>query len=142
MKKLFAIGILAFFFGNLLGQESLVKEVAAEVVKEKDLMTFDTMQIALGEVVRGDKKEMIFPFTNTGDEDIEIELVSSCECTTIEYPRGPIKPGDGGKLEVVFDSTEKEESEVVDIDVILKNTQAGTDIPIMIFLSYSFELIQ
>jgi len=105
-------------------------------------LTFHTNSIELGEVTKGDKREMVFEFTNTGTENVEIELVSSCECTTIDYPRGIIEVGESSKLEVVFDSTEKEESETVDVDVILKNIDPKTESQIMYFLSYTFELKQ
>lgn len=105
-------------------------------------LTFKTESIDLGQVKRGEKREMVFEFTNDGIEDVEIELVSSCECTTIDYPRGVIKIGETHQLDVIFDSTEKEESETVDVDVILKNIDPGTESQIMHFLSYTFVLEQ
>jgi len=88
---------------------------------KKPLMSFEQKHISLGEVTRGETREMEYAFANTGEEDIKISLVSSCECTTIKYPRKLIAPGETGVLKVVFDSTEKEESETVDIDVYLEN---------------------
>jgi len=52
-----------------------------------------------------------------------------------------IRPGDEGELDVTFDSTEKEESETVDIDIILKNTDERGN-PIFYILQYKYELIE
>ena len=105
-------------------------------------MTFDRTMVDLGTVVRGERREFTINFENTGTEDIEIDLVSSCDCTTVTWPEGElIKPGDKGKLDVVFDSTEKEKSETVDIDVILKNTDKEGN-PVFYILQYQFELVQ
>ncbi len=134
MKTIILNLIVCFSFSSLHAQ--------MEDSNPKIGLTFKTESIELGTVKRGEKREMVFEFTNDGSEDIEIELVSSCECTTIDYPRGIIKVGEASKLEVVFDSTEKEQSETVDVDVILKNIDPKTEGQIMHFLSYSFTLEQ
>lgn len=110
--------------------------------EQKPLMSFDKTHISLGEINRGEKREMEYAFTNTGKEDLKISLVSSCDCTTVKYPRKAIAPGESGVLKVVFDSTEKEKSETVDIDVYLENLDPKTGDPIWFILDYSFELIQ
>ncbi len=105
-------------------------------------MSFDKTMIDLGEVNRGEKRKFKINYENTGTEDVEIDLVSSCDCTTVSWPEGEvIKPGEKGILDVVFDSTEKEQSETVDIDVILKNTDEEGN-PIFYILQYKFELIE
>ncbi len=48
--------------------------------------------------------------------------------------------GGKGEIDIIFDSTEKEESETVDVDVILKNTDERGN-PIFYILQYKFELI-
>ena len=104
-------------------------------------MVFDNEHIALGKVIRGDKVEFDFTFTNLGSENIEIEIVSGCECTTLDWPRKKINPGEIGVIDVIFDSTEKEESEVVDVDITLKNIDPKTGDQMFKILTYSFELI-
>ncbi len=67
--------------------------------------------------------------------------MSSCECTTVDWPEGQVfRPGAKGEISIVFDSTEKEQSETVDVDVILKNTDSNGN-PIFYILQYKFELI-
>lgn len=129
--------VFTFFIGS-----SLSAQKHLPTSEKKPIMSFDKKHISLGEVKRGDIREMEYAFANTGDEDIKISLVSSCECTTIKYPRKDIAPGETGVLKVVFDSGEKEESETVDIDVYLENVDKETGEPIWFILDYSFILIQ
>lgn len=110
--------------------------------EKKAIIEFETKSIELGEVKRGETKEMEYIFTNVGEEDLQISFVSSCECTKINYPRKPIPPGEFGKLKVTFDSTEKEESETVDIDVYLSNLDPETGDPIWFILDYNFVLVK
>lgn len=104
------------------------------------VMKFDKRFHDFGSVTKGEVKTTYFEFTNEGDVNLEIELISACDCTTTDYPRLPVKPGERGKIKVVFDSTEKEESETIDIDIFLKNTDPKTGIPIIEMLQYKFEL--
>jgi len=58
-----------------------------------------------GEVTEGKKVEHEFAFTNTGNEPLIISKVqASCGCTTPEYSKNPIAPGEMGKVKVVFNS--------------------------------------
>ncbi|MFM2393011.1 MAG: hypothetical protein RLZZ546_993 [Bacteroidota bacterium] len=104
-------------------------------------MTFEKETIALGKMKKGDKKTFEYVFTNTGKDVIEIEIVSGCDCTTLDWTRSPIKPGEKGKINVIFDSKEKELTEKsVDVDIYLKNKDKKTNSQIMKILNYTFEL--
>lgn len=85
-------------------------------------VTWDKKLIELGKVKRGEKREMFFEFTNTSGQDIQIDIVDACSCTTVDFPRGIITPGGKGRLDVAFDSTEKEAAETIGITVVFKNT--------------------
>ena len=56
-------------------------------------MTFENEHLDIGTVKRGEKKTFNFEFTNTGTETLKIAIVSGCDCTTLDWPRRPIKPG-------------------------------------------------
>ncbi len=105
-------------------------------------LKFDQDSIELGEVKRGEKRTFQYHFTNVGTDDIEIDIVSGCDCTTLDWTKGVIKPGEKGIIDVIFDSTEKEESETVDVDVYLKNINPESDAPYLFILDYTFELIK
>ncbi len=106
-----------------------------------DLVTWDKKLVELGKVKKGEKRSMAFEFTNTSGVDVQLEGVSACDCTTVDYPRTVIPPNGKGHLDVVFDSTEKDASEKIDIDLIFKNTDAAGN-PRIERVSYSFELMK
>ncbi len=106
-------------------------------------LLFDKELVELGRVKKGEKREMSYSFTNIGNQPIEIELISSCECTTLEWPQFRVfKPGEKGTIKATFDSSEKEISETTDIEIILKQHDPKTRNPIVYILKYSFELIK
>lgn len=123
---------------------SLISSFGQDVFKSGDHLALDfkQMNIDLGKVNHGDTETTAFEFLNAGKEDIEIDIVDGCVCTTLDWTRGVIKPGESGKIDVIFDSTEKEKSEVIDIDVTLKNTEKESGNPIFIFLTYKYELVK
>lgn len=95
---------------------------APQVQAKPAFVTWDKKLIELGKVKRGEKREMFFEFTNTSGQDVQIDIVDACSCTTVDFPRGVIAPGGKGRLDVVFDSTEKETAETIGITVVFKNT--------------------
>jgi hypothetical protein len=134
--------IILFFtlFGlNVVSAQKIVEQA---VTDKSYSMTFDAMEQDFGKVKHGDVITTTYKFENTGTEDIKIEIVSGCECTTLDWPRKVIKPGEKGEIEVIFDSGKKEESETVDIDVNLENVDPKTGYNRFEILSYTFELVK
>ncbi len=113
------------------------------VTDPKVELTFNKLLEELGTVKKGEKREMSFSFTNTGNIPIEIELVTSCECTTLDWPQFKIfKPGEKGMINAVFDSKDKEIGETTDIEIILKQGDPKTRAPKIYILKYKFELVK
>ena len=139
VQVLLVLFVTAFTL-QLTGQDT--KATPQTAVTQGPSMTFDTPHIDIGTIKRGDKKAMEFHFTNTGTEDLKIEIVSGCECTTLDWPRLPIKPGASGVVTALFDSTEKEHSETVDIDINLENIDPKSGYAMFERVTYSFELVQ
>jgi len=139
---LLMFSVFAYSISAQVQTEALLEEETLTAVDFKvgPAMTFDNPQKNIGKIKRGDKKAMEFHFTNTGTEDLKIEIVSGCECTTLDWPRLPIKPGDSGVITALFDSTEKEKSEVVDIDINLENLDED-GYPMFVRVQYAFELV-
>ena len=95
----------------------------------------------IGAVKKGEKKTLFFEYTNTSNEDIQIEIVDACECTKVDFPRGAIKPGGKGRLDVVFDSADKDAAETIGINIVFKNI--GPDgYPRIEVVEYKFDLIK
>lgn len=105
------------------------------------IMHFEERIIDFGAVKRGEQREHVYEFVNRGDADLVISIISACDCTTTEYDTEPIKPGESGQVKVIFDSTEKEEAEVIDVDIILENVMPETGAPIIETLQYKFDII-
>lgn len=66
---------------------------------------FEEDTFRFGEVLEGEKVSHAFRFSNIGNNDLVIASASgSCGCTVPEWPKEPIKPGQSGVINVVFDS--------------------------------------
>lgn len=114
----------------------------AKDLKGVPIMQFKVREVDFGKVKKGEKREYTFDFINKGDAELKIAIVSACDCTTTDYSTDPVKPGEAGKIKVTFDSTDKTESETIDVDIILENTMPGKDSPIIERLQYKFELLK
>lgn len=102
---------------------------------------FDTELIDLGKVKKGEKRSFKYNFVNAGSETMEFDIVSGCDCTKTDWPRNPVKPGQKGVIDVTFDSTEKEKSETVDVDIYLDNKDPKTGRSVFKRIKYKFELV-
>ena len=61
-----------------------------------------------GKITEGEKVSYSFKFTNNGKADLIIsDAKGSCGCTVPNWPKNPIAPGNGGVIEVTFDSRGK-----------------------------------
>lgn len=58
----------------------------------------------LGTIRKGEKVDMEFEFKNTGNNDLLIEVVTACHCTTFEYVDEPVQPGEKAVIKATFDS--------------------------------------
>jgi len=104
------------------------------------VLQFDDRMIEMGKVKIGEKREHTYTFTNVGDTTAEIDVISACDCTTTDESKRTIEPGEKATIHVIFDSTEKTESETIDIDIFLKNRTPDDDMPIIETIKYSFEI--
>jgi hypothetical protein len=116
--------------------------LATKPVQQGVHMTFENEHLNIGKVKKGEIKKFDFVFTNTGTDVIEIDIASGCDCTTLDYPKNKIKPGQKGVIHVTFDSGKKEESETVDVDLYLKNLNPKTGQRILKIIDYKYELIK
>ena len=104
------------------------------------LMEFKERIVDFGTVKKGEKRHHVYEFTNRGDVDLEIEIITACDCTTLDWTQKVIQPGETGIIDAVFDSSEKDYGETIDIDIILKNVEPETDLPIIERVQYVFEI--
>lgn len=140
MKILKFVLLLSIIFqGGLLVAQ---KKQQPPVTKKHEgvHMTFDNEHLDIGTVKKGEIKKFDFVFTNTGTETIQIDIASGCDCTTLDYPKNKILPGQKATIHVTFDSGKKEESETVDVDIYLKNLNPKTGQRILKIIDYKYIL--
>lgn len=88
------------------------------------VMTFKESDIDAGRILQGDEVTHTYTFTNTGKKPLVIsDISSSCGCTVPRnYPKGKIMPGEGGDIEVTYNSDAKW-GDQVSVIAITANTQ-------------------
>ena len=145
LKLSLCLTLMATTVAMTTAQDSFQSTKETPTTKGKPVMTFEKDMIDIGQVKKGEKRSFSFKFTNTGTGDLDIDLITACDCTTTnqdDLRRKTFKPGDSGILEVIFDSTEKEESETIDIDILLKQFDEEAGMPFIEMVQYKFELIK
>ncbi len=75
------------------------------IVRAQPKMTFDKIQHDFGKVNEGDGAAVYdFTFKNTGNAPLIIKDVkTTCGCTTPEWTKQPIRPGETGLIKVSYD---------------------------------------
>jgi Protein of unknown function (DUF1573) len=105
------------------------------------VLTFDTKEVHFGNIKTGDKPTFTYNITNTGDTDMDIELVSGCDCTDIDWTRTTIKPGEKGFVKITYNSNRAEPEDhkkplQKDVTVILKQSYPQNGYPIVDVLKF------
>lgn len=138
MHRIFLISILLISL-SCSTTSKLQKATATETVYDKTLavIKWDQQTIDLGKVRLGETRDLEYTFTNVGQKALEIELVTSCKCTQLEWPVVPIQPGEKGTITVTYDSTGQKLGQLKKtLDVI-----ANTD-PIVVEAFFTVETVE
>ena len=92
-------------------------------------MEFLTKYHDFGKIKKGATPTYTFEFTNTGEGVLDIEIVSGCDCTDLDYTQKPVKKGEKGFVKATFNSNRAEPDEVnigkpvnKVVTIVLKNT--------------------
>ncbi len=120
MKHFFTLLIAMLVFSFASAQENVTDKAMqpsstapAFIVDEnnnviettKPVMAFPSESHDFGEVPEGEKYTHEFTFTNNGKEPLIISNVkASCGCTTPEWPKEPIMPGETSAITAVYNS--------------------------------------
>lgn len=122
---------------------AVVKEDSTPVKTKLGMpvLTFDTKEVHFGNIKTGDKPSFTYNITNTGDTDMDIELVSGCDCTDIDWTRTTIKPGQKGFVKITYNSNRAEPEDhkkplQKDVTVILKQSYPQNGYPIVDVLKF------
>ncbi|MCR4681310.1 MAG: DUF1573 domain-containing protein [Bacteroidales bacterium] len=72
------------------------KGTAAEIKFDKLYVDFGTLKV-------GDVKTVTVSFTNIGKKPLILDdVISSCDCTTVEWSKQPIMPGKKGTIKATY----------------------------------------
>ena len=86
----------------------------------KDVFTFEP-------ILEGESIAIGFAFRNMGEEPLVIhDAVTSCGCTTADYPNRPLKPGEVGTIKTTFHS--KGHGGDNDIVLLVKSNDPGVPV--------------
>src|ERR1700760_2679302 len=110
MKKLFlalmAVSTLMVACNN--SNQATAANATTATAGNAPVMKFEFDTHDFGKIKQGDKVTYEFKFTNTGKSPLIISnATATCGCTTPEWPRNPLQPGEGGKIRVTFNSAGK-----------------------------------
>ncbi len=88
-----------------MGEQPIGQTVIPEADSTAAILELEADSYDFGEIKEGEKVEHEFRFTNTGNSPLILTNVqASCGCTTPEYSKTPIAPGEQGLVKVVFNS--------------------------------------
>lgn len=106
--------------GSLNGKEN----------RKQPEISFEQTEYNTGKISQGEVRAYSYKFTNTGNAPLIISEVSaSCGCTVArDFPKGKIKPGEGGAINVEFDSDGKWGEQVVTVNVTTNAVPALTQL--------------
>lgn len=66
---------------------------------------FEKTEHDFGKILQGEQVSYTFKFTNVGNAPLIITTIEkTCGCTSPNYPKDPIKPGESGKITITYDS--------------------------------------
>ena len=110
--------------------------VRMPISADKPLDTLNIPKIALdesafffGEVTEGAIVKHSFTFKNAGNQPLLISDVrTTCGCTVPEWNRSPIPSGASDKINVTFDTKEKQDAQVKKITIIANTFPAETEL--------------
>lgn len=92
-------------------------------------MVFEETSFDFGEVDEGDVVTHVYKFTNTGKVPLVISNArSTCGCTVPDWPKEPIAPGDGGEIEVRFNTKNKKNKQQKPVTITANTYPASTKV--------------
>ena len=79
--------------------------VAEEATQAKGVIEYTDAVFDFGTIKDGDIVDHVFAFKNTGTEPVILtQVAASCGCTTPDYTKTPILPGESGEIKVSYNS--------------------------------------
>jgi hypothetical protein len=124
------VNILVLFFVVLLSCKNSDNKTNTGVDEDtgQGVIEFKNTSHSFGEISEGEVVSFTFQFENTGTSNLIVNNVkASCGCTTPEWTKEPILPGEKGKLVVTFDSEGRSGNQIKVITVYTNSTIKNTE---------------
>lgn len=94
-------GLMSFTSGSTITDPFFKTANVSPIAWKSDI-------IDVGEIPQNKPKTILFEFVNKGKTDIVITNVKpTCGCTTSDYTKTPIKPGETAKVNAVYNAAAK-----------------------------------
>lgn len=91
--------VSADLVNNPVTADGINKGASAPAIK------FEKNEHDFGKILQGELLSYTFKFKNTGNAPLIITSIEkTCGCTSPEYSKEPIKPGEEGKITITYDS--------------------------------------
>lgn len=138
MKKFGYLLIIVLFLSNIScnnnskntgGEYNINNPASANGINDTNglpTIDFEETEYNFGTVIAGEKVSHSFVFKNNGKGNLVISNVkTSCGCTASKWTKDPVKPGETGIIEIVFDSSGRSGKQTKTANVY-SNTQPNT----------------
>lgn len=112
MKKIFVIAMMLLSVFAIQAQTSKTssKTTSKSTTATKSTYTgtgaeikFNSLTVDFGTLKVGDVKVVTVTFTNIGKKPLILDdVISSCDCTTVEWSKKPIMPGQKGTIKATY----------------------------------------
>jgi hypothetical protein len=111
MKRIFffAAGILLLITGGTVAWKSLKMTENSDLPRARTT-TIEVLNesIHLGIFNISETREGVYEIRNSGKEPLIIlDATTSCNCTTVEWPRKPVAPGDTARIRVTYTPSDR-----------------------------------
>lgn len=113
MKKLLLIGILICSIMAAQAQTTKAKSASKSTTTKASTTStytgtgaeikFDKLTVDFGTLKVGDVKVVTVTFTNIGKKPLILDdVISSCDCTTVNWEKKPVMPGQKGTIKATY----------------------------------------
>jgi hypothetical protein len=118
----------------------------APAAKGIPVMTFDKKLVDFGNIKMGDTPSVVYNFTNTGDTPLDIDIVTGCDCTELDWTRSTVAPGEKGFVSAKYNSNKAEADDHKKqlekfVDIILKQTHPSNGYPLVESLKFKVFIV-
>ena len=115
-------------------------------IKGIPVMTFDKKLVDFGKIKMGETPSTVYTFTNTGDAALDIDIVTGCDCTELDWTRSTVAPGEKGFISAKYNSNKAEEEDHKKqlekfVDIILKQTHPSNGYPLVESLKFKVFIV-